>query len=93
MQRILTLLITTFFVSLFWSCSSVDEQPWTALVPSESSFLVIPKENVAISNLPQTRYASLLEDITASPIHQISDFDTQILSFVIIVSSSPHFLQ
>lgn len=80
MQRVLTLLITTFFVSLFWTCSSVDEQPWTALVPSESSFLIIPDEGVTISTLPEMKYASIIDDITISSIQQISNFDEDILA-------------
>jgi len=80
MQRILPLLITFFFVSLFWSCSSMNEQPWTALVPSQSSFLIIPKKNVNISNLSATKYAAILDDVTANSIQQISGFDEQLLS-------------
>jgi len=80
MQRVLLLVITTFFVSLFWSCSSVEEQPWTKLVPSESSFLIIPQEGVTISTISEMEYASILDDITSSSIAQISSFDTNILS-------------
>ena len=80
MQRVLSLLITTFIVSLFWACSSVDEQPWTALVPSEASFLIIPKQDVSISTISRMQYASILDDITISSIQQISNFDKNILS-------------
>lgn len=80
MQRALSLVITTFIVSLFWACSSVDEQPWTALVPSESSFLIIPKEGVTATSLSEMQYASILDDITISSIQQISNFDSDILS-------------
>ena len=75
MQRALTLLITTFIFSFLWACSSVSEQPWTSMVPAESSFLIIPKENVSITNISDTRYASILEDITASSSQQIASFD------------------
>jgi hypothetical protein len=80
MQRALTLLITTFIFSFLWACSSVSEQPWTSMVPAESSFLIIPKENVSITNISDTRYASILEDITASSSQQIASFDPEVLS-------------
>jgi hypothetical protein len=80
MQRVLSLLITTFFFSFFWSCSSMSEKPWTALVPSEASFLIIPKEGVTISSIAETRYASIIDDMTASSAQQISNFDPEILS-------------
>jgi hypothetical protein len=82
MQRALTLLITIFIVSLFWSCSLVDEQPWTSLVPSESSFLIIPQKDVSISTISEMEYASILDDITLTSIQQISNFDTDVLSKV-----------
>ncbi len=80
MQRVLTLLITTFFVLLFFACRPVEKQPWTALVPSKSSFLIIPNNGITISNLPETGYASLLEDITPNSIQQISSFDPALLA-------------
>ncbi|MEP1306251.1 MAG: hypothetical protein ABJK11_09695 [Balneola sp.] len=80
MQRVLKQLITTFIVLSLWSCSAIDEQPWTSLVPSESSFLIIPKEDVTISNIRETRYASILEDITAGSINQVSSFNESLLS-------------
>ena len=82
MQRILLLLITSFIISLFGACSSINEQPWTALVPSETSFLIIPTKGTSISSFPETQYASLLEDITSSSIQQISSFDPELLSTI-----------
>jgi len=80
MQRVSTLLITTFIFSFFLACSSVSEQPWTSLVPSESSFLIIPEEGVTVSSISETRYASILDDITASSAQQVASFDPDILS-------------
>lgn len=58
----------------------MSEKPWTALVPSEASFLIIPKEDVSISSIAETRYASIIDDMTASSAQQISNFDPEILS-------------
>ncbi|MFY0683771.1 MAG: hypothetical protein JXR20_04400 [Balneola sp.] len=80
MQRVLTLLITTFIVLLVWSCGFVDKKPWTAFVPSESSFLIIPEEGITVTTLSEMEYASTLDDITVSSIQQIESFDSEILS-------------
>jgi hypothetical protein len=80
MQRVYTLLITTFIFLFFWSCSSLSDQPWTSLIPSESSFLIIPKDGVTLSSISETRYASILDDITSSSSQQVAGFDPEILS-------------
>ncbi len=77
MQRGLSLLITSFIVLLLAGCSTPSEKEWTALIPNESSFLIIPKQNVTLGNISNTEYAALLDDITTSPTQQIAAFAPQ----------------
>lgn len=90
MQGAYKLLITSFIVILFNACSGVGNQPWTALVPDEASFLIVPQSDVTPFSLPQTEYASLLEDITESSIQQISAFDGDLLRTISLKGVAIH---
>ncbi len=80
MQRGLSLLITFFIVLLSVSCSTPSKQSWTALIPNESAFLVIPKKNVSVTNLQDAEYAALLDDITSGSAQQIATFAPELTS-------------
>lgn len=76
MQRTHSLFITFFCIVILWGCSSIPEQSWVKLIPEESTFLIIPKKGVQLSNISDTKYASILDDLTPSAIQQLITFDS-----------------
>lgn len=80
MQRVRNPLITIFILTLFGACSSVEQKPWTELIPESASFVIIPKSGVKVTDLPATDYANILEDLTPTALPQISLFDPALLS-------------
>lgn len=80
MQRVLYPLITIFIVTLLWGCSSIEEKEWTQLIPEGVAFVIIPEEGVKATDLPNTDYANLLDDITQTSLLQIATFDPQLLA-------------
>ncbi len=80
MQRLHYLLITFFIVSFGVSCSSIDNKPWTALIPDNTSFVIIPKLGTNASNFSTAEYANILDDLTPSALQQLSSFDKDSLT-------------
>lgn len=80
MQRTHLLIITFFCIVISWGCSSTQEQSWIKLVPEESTFLIVPKSGVDLTNINQTEYAPILDDLTPTAFQQILDLDPMITS-------------
>ena len=76
MQRTLSLFITFFCIVIFSGCSSVQEQNWTKLIPEESPFVIIPKQDVTISNISGTDYATVLDDLTPTALQHVMAIDS-----------------
>tara|TARA_R110000868_G_scaffold294140_1_gene554718 strand:- start:79655 stop:82294 length:2640 start_codon:yes stop_codon:yes gene_type:complete len=76
MQRIHSLIITFFCILIFWGCTSVPEQSWIRLVPEESSFLIVPKSGIDFTNINQTEYAPILDDLTPAALQQVLELDS-----------------
>ncbi|MTI86847.1 MAG: hypothetical protein FH748_02635 [Balneolaceae bacterium] len=77
MQRRFSTLITFFFIPLILcSCSSLSNKNWTALIPEDASFVIVPQENLSLAQVPSKDYASLLDDLTPVAIQQIAALDS-----------------
>lgn len=80
MQRTHSLIITFFCIVILWGCSTIPEQSWIKLVPVESSFLIIPKSGIDLTNINQTEYAPILDDLTPTALQQVLELDTSIMN-------------
>lgn len=69
-----------FFLLFTVSCSSSTEQNWTNLIPANSSFVIVPQEDVDFNSISDAKYATLLEDLTPTALQQISALDQDILN-------------
>ncbi len=78
MQRILPLIITCFIAALITSCSSVSDNSWTALIPENTSYIIIPEENLNVQDITTKEYFSYLDDLTPSALQHIPGIDAEI---------------
>lgn len=78
MQRTHSLIITFFCIVISWGCTLTPEQSWIKLVPEESSFLIVPKSGIDLTNISQTKYAAILDDLTPTAFQQVLDLDSSI---------------
>ncbi|MEQ9309188.1 MAG: VCBS repeat-containing protein [Balneolaceae bacterium] len=76
MQRTHSIIITFFCIVILWGCSSVPDQSWIKLVPQESTFLIIPKSGVDLTNINQAEYAAILDDLTPTAFQQVLELDS-----------------
>jgi hypothetical protein len=81
-QRCVDTFITFFFILLFWGCSSIQERDWTALIPAESSFLIVPNPEVNLNNIGTVEYTSILDDLTPSAIQQLGNLPDSITQYI-----------
>lgn len=56
----------------------MSERSWIKLIPEESTFLIIPKTGVELSDISQTEYAPILDDLTPSALQQVLEIDSMI---------------
>jgi hypothetical protein len=80
MQRTVQSIITFFCIILFLGCNSVKKQSWEYLIPGETTFVITPKTGVQVSNIGNTDYASILDDLTPGAIQQLGELPDSILS-------------
>ncbi|MEX2363863.1 MAG: hypothetical protein WD597_09570 [Balneolaceae bacterium] len=78
MQRLVTALITCFFILLLSACSPVSDKEWTSLIHENSSFIIMPETDMKVSDIVTKEYASYLDDLTPSAIQQIATLDLEI---------------
>jgi len=79
MKRSSGLFITFFCIVLIWGCSSIEQKNWMALIPEESSFIIVPKSDIDLQNIGATEYASILDDLTPSALQQLGALPDSIL--------------
>lgn len=75
MQRNHSTIITFFCILIFWGCNSIPEQDWIKLVPKEAIFLIVPQEGVDLTNISETEYAPILDDLTPAALQQVIGID------------------
>lgn len=78
MQRLIQILITFFIIGQFTHCSSVPNNDWHALIPENSTFVVVPEPGMNVQDIVTKQYASYLDDLTPSAIQQISGLDSEV---------------
>lgn len=78
MQRFSQLLITSLFICLLAACSSSSNKDWSALIPEQSTFVVIPEQGLNVQDIVTKEYASYLDDVTPTAIQQIAGLDVEI---------------
>lgn len=78
MQRFIQILITFFIIGQFTNCSSVPNRDWHALIPENSTLIVVPEAGRNVQDIVATQYSSYLDDLTPSAIQQISGLDTEV---------------
>src|SRR6056297_3255761 len=72
MQRFTNTLITFFILSLVYACSSVPDNEWYKLIPENSTFVVVPDQEINVKDILSKEYASYLDDMTPSGIQQVA---------------------
>ena len=78
MQRTHCSIITFFCIVIFWGCNSVPQKNWIKLIPEESTFLIVPKSGVELSDIGETEYAAILDDLTPSALQQVLEIDSML---------------
>ncbi|HET8865455.1 MAG TPA: hypothetical protein VFM80_07130 [Gracilimonas sp.] len=78
MQRIIQILITFFIISQFTSCSSVPNKDWFALIPENSTFVIVPEQGLNVQDIVTKEYASYLDDLTPTAIQQSAGLDVDV---------------
>ncbi|MCH2450301.1 MAG: hypothetical protein MK198_09160 [Gracilimonas sp.] len=78
MQRLIQILITFFIIGQFTNCSSVPNKDWYALIPENTTLIVVPEPGMNVQDIVNKQYASYLDDLTPSAIQQISGLDTEV---------------
>ncbi|MFD2531584.1 hypothetical protein [Gracilimonas halophila] len=78
MQRLIQILITFFIIGQFSNCSSVPNKDWHALIPENTTLIVVPEPGMNVQDIVNKKYASYLDDLTPSAIQQISGLDTEV---------------
>lgn len=78
MQRLIQILITFFIISQFTNCSSVPNKDWHALIPENTTLIVVPEQGLNVQDIVTKQYASYLDDLTPSAIQQIAGLDTEV---------------
>jgi hypothetical protein len=78
MQRFIQILITFFIVSQLHGCSSVPNKDWHALIPENTTFIVVPEQGLNVQDIVAKDYASYLDDLTPSAIQQIASLDSEV---------------
>lgn len=76
MQRFSNVLILGLLLITGWACSSVPEKSWIKAVPQRTPALIVPAKGATFNNVLNSEYAPVLDDISASAIHLISDIDS-----------------
>lgn len=82
MQRILSSIITFFCIIVFWGCNSVPQQSWIKLIPLESTFVIVPKSTISLTDIPNTEYASILDDLTPNSLQQVLAVDSSVTNLL-----------
>jgi len=82
MKRSSGLFITFFCIVLILGCSSIEQKNWMALIPEESSFIIVPKRDIDLQNIGATEYASILDDLTPSALQQLGALPDSILQSI-----------
>ena len=78
MQRTHCSIITFFCIVIFWGCNSIPEKSWIKLIPQESTFLIVPKSGIELSDINQTQYAPILDDLTPTALQQVLEIDSML---------------
>ncbi|MBO6522261.1 MAG: VCBS repeat-containing protein [Balneolaceae bacterium] len=78
MQRTHCSIITFFCIVILWGCNAIPERSWVRLIPEESTFLIVPKAGVELSDISQTEYAPILDDLTPTALQQVLEIDSMI---------------
>lgn len=79
MQRSNFLFITFFCIVTIWGCSNIPQRNWINLIPAEASFVIVPNADVEFTNIGETKYASILDDLTPSALQQLASLPDSIL--------------
>ncbi|MDR9419511.1 hypothetical protein [Gracilimonas sp.] len=80
MQRFTYFLITFFILTQLISCSSIPNKDWVALIPEQSTFVVVPESGLNVQDIVAKEYASYLDDLTPTGLQQISGLNEEISS-------------
>lgn len=78
MQRLIQILITFFIIGQFTNCSSVPNKDWHALIPENTTLIVVPEQGLNVQDIVTKQYASYLDDLTPSAIQQIAGLDSEV---------------
>lgn len=84
MQRILSSIITFFCIIVLWGCNSLPEQSWIKLIPIESTFVIVPQSSVSLTDIPNTEYASILDDLTPNALQQVLAIDSSVTQLLTV---------
>lgn len=79
MQRFRESIIFFLLLWATWGCSELPEQSWIHLIPAKSTFVVIPEPGTSLATVPNTTYASVLDDLTQSPLQQLAALNPDLI--------------
>jgi hypothetical protein len=78
MQRTISVLIISSIFGLLASCSSIPDKEWRALIPENSSLIIVPEQGVNVQDIATKEYASYLDELTPSTIQKVAGIDVQV---------------
>jgi len=67
-------IITILILSV--SCTNNSESGWSNMVPSETSFIIIPPQDATVQSILTSSYIPLLEDVSSAAIQPIVEVDS-----------------
>lgn len=82
MQRLHRTIITIFFITMLWGCSSTPQQSWIKLLPGDATFVIVPKPGVSLTSITNEHYATILDDLTPSPFQQLGGMSPEFLEHI-----------
>jgi len=71
-QRHLTVFFILLILCLLPGCRSSESGHWSALVPVETPFLIVPQENTGLFDILSADYMPLFDDLTPSAVQMMS---------------------
>ncbi len=78
MQRTISILIISSIFGLLVSCSSIPNKEWFALIPENSSLVIVPEQGLNVQDIATKEYASYLDELTPSTIQKVAGIDVEV---------------
>lgn len=82
MQRTIQILITFIIFCQFTGCSSNSNSSWLALVPENSTFMMIPEDGTNVQDIFGEDYTPYLDDLTPTALQQLAELDMEAGNFL-----------